>query len=225
MFGSIIENNEIIGSNNFNSGLQSESLNKYSYDTLQRLTKSERQVGNINTFNELTYNSIGNILSSDSTQYSYDGSDYKNPHAPSIIGNTVMTYDLNGNILGDQKNQYEWNLKNTLKKVSNEKSVTEYTYDVSGERIKEVSKIKSSNSTSTFAMDSGTESYYSEDVFTDFGNLGTSTNPNIYISQTAYHEIKNILNVATVTKSDIINFVAPVYTSKFINETCSAEIC
>lgn len=224
LFGSIIENNEIIGSNNFNSGLQSESLNKYSYDTLQRLTKSERQVGNINTFNELTYNSIGNILSSDSTQYSYDGSDYKNPHAPSIIGNTVMTYDLNGNILGDQKNQYEWNLKNTLKKVSNEKSVTEYTYDVSGERIKEVSKVKSSNSTSTFAMDSGTESYYSEDVFTDFGNLGTSTNPNIYISQTAYHEIKNILNVATVTKSDIINFVEPIYTSKFINEACATII-
>lgn len=224
LFGSIVENKEIFGANNFNSGLQNDVVNKYEYDVLQRLVKSERLENNLNVVNNLSYNSIGNILSSDGTQYLYTGADYQNPHAPSIIGNTKMSYDLNGNILSDDKNQYEWNVKNTLKKVSNAKSVSEYTYDVSGERIKEVVKAKSTNSTSTFALNTGTENYFGEEVFTDFGNLGTTSTSNLFVSKTAYEEMKNIFNLATVTKQDVTNLLLSVNSTKFISETCAAIV-
>jgi hypothetical protein len=224
LFGSISENKEIIGSNNFNSGIQNEVVNKYEYDVLQRLTKTDRLENNLNVVNNLSYNSIGNILSSDSTEYSYTGADYQNPHAPSIIGSTQMIYDLNGNILSDGKNQYEWNVKNTLRKVANDKSVTEYVYDIAGERIKEVVKVKSNNSTSTFAMNTGTENYIVEDVFTDFGNLGTTTNSNLFMSKTAYDEIKNVFGVATVTKQDINNLFLPINSTRFVSETCASII-
>lgn len=218
LFGSIIENKEIFGANNFNSGAQSEVLNKYQYDVLQRLTKSERLENNLNIVNNLSYNSIGNILSSDSKNYSYTGADYQNPHAPSVIGGTTMSYDLNGNILSDGKNIYEWNYKNTLKKVVNDKSISEYTYDVSGERIKEVVKVKTNISTSTFAGE--TLAYSGEEFFTDYANIVSTTSEKYFMSKTAYDEVKSLLNVATATPSLVVDLVNKVYTTKFVTDSC-----
>lgn len=211
LFGSIIENKEVFGVNNFNSGLTQEINNKYTYDTLQRLTKNERQENNLNVVNNLTYNSIGNILSSDSTNYSYTGADYQNPHAPSIIGSTNMTYDLNGNVLDDGQNIYSWNLKNTLKEVSNDKSITEYTYDVGGERIKEVAKVKSGNSTSTFAVTSDTVvGEASEQVLVKDLPL---------ITETSYLELKNN-KLHSQNKIEML-FALALESNKYVKDVCA----
>jgi YD repeat-containing protein len=212
LFGSIVENKE-------KWGTESEIINKYSYDVLQRLVKSERTENNLSTVNNMTYNSLGNILSSDSTQYSYDGSDYKNPHAPTLIGNTRMTYDLNGNITNDGKNDFEWNVKNQLKKVVNDKSTSEYVYDVSGERIKETTTIRKSATNN----DSEKLAFSDQIIFSDeVTEQVAAPAEKVYISKEAFNEIDTKLNSlkATITPDFVRNIILPVYTSSYITNVC-----
>lgn len=197
----------------------------FQYDDLQRLISTSRVDANINSNLTVTrtqsYSAIGNLLSSDSTKYVYSGSDYANPNAPTLIGTTRMSYDLNGNVLGDGNNLYEWNSKNRMKKSDNTKSSSEYTYDVSGERIKEKVTAKNVDVDPNANLVAFTDTtYFADDIPT-----GTSTTK-MYISQTAYNEINAKLNPAnaTLTSQFVTEIVAPIYTSSFVTNTCKTVL-
>lgn len=192
----------------------------FQYDDLSRLTSSSRIDANINpnlsVTRNLTYSAIGNILSVDSIGYQYSGSDYANPNAPTLIGNTRMSYDLNGNVLGDGKNLYEWNKKNMMVKSDSSKSTSLYSYDVNGERIKEKVVAKDASVDTNANLASFTDTTY----FVD-SNIASATST-VYMSQTAYNEINSKLNPnnATMTQQLVSDLVAPVYTSSFVTNTC-----
>jgi YD repeat-containing protein len=194
--------------------------NSFTYDTLDRLTGYENLNGSLTTNNSFKYSSIGNILSANGKEYLYSGADYQNPHAASIIGSTKMSYDLNGNVLSDDKNIYTWTKKNTIAKVENDKSISEYTYDISGERIKEKVKTFKSSTSTTLAIDD----YEDNTIFSTLSNSDISTTTNVYLSKESFVELKSILNLATVTKQDVMSVVMPIYASAYVTNTCKTVI-
>jgi YD repeat-containing protein len=134
----------IIGKTNRYANESSDIVSTFTYDELNRLTSSIVLQNNLNVVNNIYYSPIGNILSSDSVNYSYSLLQNANPNAPTSIGNKTLAYDPNGNVLTDGKNMYNWTEKNTLAKQENDKSISQYLYDINGERIKETVKVKSS---------------------------------------------------------------------------------
>ena len=178
------------------------SQNTYTYDDLDRLTKA-----NDTTF---TYSPIGNILQAAGQNYVYDGSDYKNPNAASLIGSTRMTYDLNGNVLSDGTNTYTWSKKNTMKSASSDTADMQYTYDVAGERIREKVTMKNTSSAQTKVSFSDTI------LFAD-----TAASQAKYVSKEAFGEIQKLFPAGTTIDTKTIqDLFMPVYNSAFVSKTC-----
>lgn len=129
----------------------------YTYDDLYRLTSatiSNSATENIdgpgdrNKIQTFTYDAIGNILyKSDVGNYSYDGNsgkNYANPHAVTTAGDNQYAYDQNGNVIkitsissGQTKN-LSWDYGNRLTSITINGVTFSYAYDVSGQRVKEI---------------------------------------------------------------------------------------
>ncbi|HPT89939.1 MAG TPA: polymorphic toxin-type HINT domain-containing protein [Acetivibrio sp.] len=119
----------------------------YTYDDTYKLIKEEIEdsIGN-KTIIEYAYDAVGNRLSKsidgDITEYTYDAN-----NRLITEGQTVYTYDKNGNTLSRKTNTgeevtYTYDYNNRLTKVvitgAVDASVVEYAYDVDGIRVQKV---------------------------------------------------------------------------------------
>ncbi len=112
-------------------------LSTFVYDDLYRLTSATKSNATTTLFAETySYNALGNILSKTGQgSYSYSGAGYANPHAPTAIGTTTLSYDQNGNLLSAGKSKYAWDYRNRLTQWGNGSATSTYLYDVANTRM------------------------------------------------------------------------------------------
>ncbi|MFN3692674.1 MAG: LamG-like jellyroll fold domain-containing protein [Candidatus Paceibacteria bacterium] len=110
---------------------------QFTYDDLNRLTRASTTVASSTPFLEqYTYNAIGNLLTKTGQgTYSYAGTGFANPHAPTTIGTSTLTYDQNGNLASYNGVTYTSNYKNQLTTLTKNSTTTKYTYDHQGQRL------------------------------------------------------------------------------------------
>jgi RHS repeat-associated protein len=82
--------------------------------------------------------------------YTYAGTGYANPHAPTQIGSTTYSYDTNGNLISAGTKYYAWNYRNEMIRSSvGSTASTTYSYDHLGSRL---TKKSGTSATSTYPM-------------------------------------------------------------------------
>ncbi|MBP7963694.1 MAG: RHS repeat-associated core domain-containing protein [Caldilineaceae bacterium] len=115
-------------------------VSNFTYDSLDRLTSAYSQ--------NFTYDQAGRITNFASKSYTYASTPY---HAVDKVNSADRyDYDANGNMtvrnkgLGTQQQTLVWNDANRLSQVKNNSGavIESYTYDVDGNRIKEVAGTK-----------------------------------------------------------------------------------
>jgi len=140
------------------SATQTAKTTDYTYDDLHRLlsatisnsvAKGIDGPDNQNQVQTFTYDAIGNILfKSDVGAYSYTGNvgdSYANPQAVTTAGDKEYVYDENGNITQinsaslNETKTLNWDYNNRLSSIMVGDKLFNYSYDASGQRIKEVS--------------------------------------------------------------------------------------
>lgn len=109
----------------------------YQYDKLNQLIKESYSTGRSI---EYTYDSVGNRLSKKNTsnnltneiKYAYNAANQL-----TSVGASPLTYDVNGNLISDEKHQYVWNAFDQLIEVRDKlgKSLVAYKYDELGRRV------------------------------------------------------------------------------------------
>jgi RHS repeat-associated protein len=115
----------------------------YTYDDLSRLisaTAISLTEGEDGYEEAYSYDAISNLTEKNGVRYSYAGNignNYANPHAVTSIGNTVLSYDRNGNLLASGADYgYTWDYNNHLIQVGvNLGSNIGFAYDPQGQRI------------------------------------------------------------------------------------------
>jgi len=117
----------------------------YTYDKLYRLTTAKGTYLGVNDTAKynlaMTYDDLYNVTHKKMTlpkavdsydlDYNYGGT----AHQPSKIGNDEFKYDLNGNQLKYTNFQNYWDEENRLMAVNHGGTMSEYSYDASGERV------------------------------------------------------------------------------------------
>jgi RHS repeat-associated protein len=78
--------------------------------------------------------------------YTYAGTAYANPHAPTTIGSTAYAYDNNGNVTSYGTTTVTWDYRNRITKIVGSGATTSYAYDINNERI----QLAGGGSTTTF---------------------------------------------------------------------------
>ncbi|MEY2665084.1 MAG: hypothetical protein RLZZ480_189 [Candidatus Parcubacteria bacterium] len=83
-----------------------------------------------------TYNALGNLLTkSNIGSYTYAGTSYANPHAPTTINGVSYSYDNNGNLTTVGADTYTWDYQNRLLESIEAGDTITYQYDHSGSRV------------------------------------------------------------------------------------------
>ena len=134
----------------------------YGYDDLYRLTRASTTAASSTPFLQTyTYNALGNITNkSDVGSYTYAGTSYANPHAPTSVNGVTQTYDTNGNLTNNGTYTYTWDYRNRLTQSSASTTST-YGYDEAGQRVK--------------LVEGSTTTIYPNKLFNTTGTNGTST--------------------------------------------------
>ncbi len=124
---------------------QSAATTTYGYDSLYRLTVASTTFASSTPYKHaFAYTPIGNIsamstTSGATTTYTYAETGYTNPHAPTAIGGTTLTYDTNGNVTVNGQTAYTWDYRNRMTATGKGGATTTYAYDHTYERVKKVS--------------------------------------------------------------------------------------
>jgi RHS repeat-associated protein len=111
----------------------------YTYDGLYRLTNASTTNSQTGATSSQTfsYNPIGDLTNkSDLGNYTYTTSTYANPHAPTTIGSSSLTYDNNGNLVAYGSTTYTWDYNNRIATSTTATSTIGYAYDYTGQRVK-----------------------------------------------------------------------------------------
>lgn len=118
----------------------------FTYDDLNRLITASTTAATSTPFSHTyAYSAIGNISSSTpSGAYTYAGTGYINPHAPTSINGTSLAYDTNGNLTSHGSDTYGWDYRNRMASSTVSSVDTTYGYDHSMQRVK-----KTTNSIAT----------------------------------------------------------------------------
>lgn len=123
----------------------------FEYDHLSRLTSAQGPFGSngANTTLVYDYSEIGNIrcnpelssCSQNSPNYTYNASGVGSvrPHAVTDAGGNNYEYDLNGNMTLGAGRTIEYNQENRPVQVTIGSSITQFTYDAGGGRVKKTS--------------------------------------------------------------------------------------
>jgi RHS repeat-associated protein len=113
----------------------------FTYDDLNRLTLASTTAASSSPFSHTyTYNALGNVTNrSDVGAYSYSGTGYTNPHAPTAVAGTAYTYDNNGNTATRGLWSYAWDFLNRMTRAGNGSATSTYGYDHANSRVREVS--------------------------------------------------------------------------------------
>jgi len=109
----------------------------YEYDDLDRLTWA-RNIPTADGFGKtenFTYDAIGNMTyKSDVGQMVYGVG--AGPHAVTTAGAYIYQYDANGNMISGKNKTFEYDTENRLIKVDELGTITTFTYDGDGGRVK-----------------------------------------------------------------------------------------
>ncbi|MFA4842752.1 MAG: RHS repeat-associated core domain-containing protein, partial [Candidatus Omnitrophota bacterium] len=126
---------------------------EYRYDDLERLTEALNSPipnGGLGTF-RYEYDSIGNMrsqtVSGSATVFMDYGQD-AGPHALTSSAGYSFRYDQNGNMLQGKNKTLEYDAENRLTQVTEGSTITSFTYDGDGGRVKK-SIVDSQQSTET----------------------------------------------------------------------------
>ncbi|WNY24060.1 hypothetical protein MmiHf6_13850 [Methanimicrococcus hongohii] len=153
-------------------GISNNILNEnqyFFYDDLDRLLLA----GSENYAQSFVYNPLGSILAHRSKDLTTDeeivfGFEYGNNagiHAPTRVGDTILLYDANGNLIEDGSFVYIYNdsnrLTEVLKKSEDNRTIAEFVYDESGNRVKKFEDgIVSYYISEDFDIEDGEETVY-----------------------------------------------------------------
>jgi hypothetical protein len=117
---------------------------------------------------EITYSG------SNGSAYTYAGTGYANPHAPTTINGVNLTYDNNGNVTAYGTSTYAYNYRNRMTQSVVNNATSTYLYDHMDQRVK-------------MAVGSTTTIYPSKFVNVV---LGTTTTNYIYLGDTIVAEVE-----------------------------------
>jgi len=90
---------------------------------------------NVPTF---TTSSAFTAATSSNATYVYAGTGYANPHAPTSIASTTLTYDNNGNATNYGVWNYSWDYRNRMTQAATGTATSTYAYDYQNQRVKQV---------------------------------------------------------------------------------------
>jgi RHS repeat-associated protein len=106
----------------------------YTYDGLYRLLTATAVASSSPYSATYTYNALGNMLSNTGVGYTYAGTGYANPHAPTTIGTSTLSYDNSGNVLSHASSTYTWDYNNRMTTAGGSGGSSSFDYDLSGQR-------------------------------------------------------------------------------------------
>src|SRR3989344_4583685 len=133
------------------SGNNAAASTTYTYDNLYRLTRaSSTDAVLTNWLQTYAYDDLGNITSkSDVGSYTYAGTGWANPHAPTTVNGVTYGYDAAGNLTSAGTAAYTWNYRNRLTDTNINSTTTHYQYDHLDQRVHQDVKIGASATSST----------------------------------------------------------------------------
>ena len=132
------------------------------------------------------YTSIGNIASTTiNNPYTYAGTNYANPHAPTSINGVILSYDNNGNLTAYGTSTYTWNYRNQLTRAGTGSATSSYGYDYQGNRVSMTS--------------GGITTKYANRLYS---TNGATTTKHIFVGDTL---IATVERVGTATTTHIIH--------------------
>ncbi|TAL49997.1 hypothetical protein EPN81_04125 [Patescibacteria group bacterium] len=114
----------------------------FEYDNVNRLTRAHAGSADpsLRYSYRWTYDPVGSITySTTHGVYAYSSRAtgvYANPHAPSEIGDSTLTYDKTGHLISDGTWSHAWNFKGWLAASESADSALEYDYDHEGSRVR-----------------------------------------------------------------------------------------
>ena len=151
----------------------------YTYDTLNRLTLASTTAASSTPYSlAYTFDALGNITSGDAGPYTYAGTAYANPHAPTTIAGIVYSYDQNGNLASTTAGVTNlWDFKNRLTSSGSGTATTTFGYDEGVQRVWKATGSATTTYTSKFHNTDGTTP--TKHIFTPTGDfiatiIGTS---------------------------------------------------
>ncbi|OGZ13424.1 MAG: hypothetical protein A2942_01090 [Candidatus Lloydbacteria bacterium RIFCSPLOWO2_01_FULL_50_20] len=186
------------------SGNNAAASTTYTYDNLYRLTRaSSTDAVLTNWLQTYAYDDLGNITSkSDVGSYTYAGTGWANPHAPTTVNGVTYGYDAAGNLTSAGAASYFWNYRNRLTDTNVNSTTTHYQYDHLDQRVQQDVKIGASATSSTiywsklFETKGATTTLY---VFLPNGELlatveGNGSATSTYIAHTDHQGSTNVMS-------------------------------
>lgn len=88
-----------------------------------------------------TYNPIGNLtnktdaVDGSNVSYTYAGTNYANPHAPTTVGSSTLAYDKNGNLTSNATSTYTWEWRDRMTQSVTDVGTTTYAYSTNDDRV------------------------------------------------------------------------------------------
>jgi len=118
-----------------------QGTHNYTYDAIYQLTGVDYPAGSLFVDTNFTYDSLGNreeVTAAATTSYTSN-----NLNQYTDVGGTALSYDANGNLIGDGIWTYGYDYDNRLVSTSNGSITITYQYDPFGRRIaKSVNDVK-----------------------------------------------------------------------------------
>lgn len=115
----------------------------YTYDDLNRLTSASTTAASSTPFRQtFSYDILGNLTgwktgSGATSTYTYAGTGYANPHAPTSVNGVTHSYDNNGNLTSAGSRNFNWNYRNTIASIATSTATTTYAYDHANQRVRQ----------------------------------------------------------------------------------------
>jgi RHS repeat-associated protein len=131
------------------------------------------------------------------TSYTYAGTGYANPHAPTTIDGLTLTYDNNGNVTAYGTNTYTYDYLNRMSKSVVGGVTATSSYDHLNQRI----KLQVGSTTTLYPS-----KLFSKTVFTNGATTTATTTAYIYVGDTLMALIDTVSTNSTTTATTT-NFV------------------
>lgn len=206
------------------SGTNSKGTTTYQYDPLLRLTRASSTGAVTDWLQTYTYNDIGNLLTkSDVGSYTYAGTGFANPHAPTQVGSTNYSYDNAGNVTSAGAQAFSWDPWNRMTDVSNSGTSTHYAYDSNGLRVQQdINRGSGTTSTryfgKTFEVTGATTTLY---IFLPNGELlatveGNGSATSTYIAHTDHLGSVQVMSDKNGSSTQVSSYYP--FGSKRLNE-------
>lgn len=132
-----------------------------------------------------SYDALGNMLTnSDAGSYAYAGTGYANPHAPTSIASSSLSYDNNGNVTSYDGMSLGWDYLNRLGTTTVGTSTVTYGYDHTASRVQKQGTVTTKYPSRYYEVASSTATkriYAGEELIASIEGSGTSTATTSYV--------------------------------------------